>query len=185
MSWDAAAYERYVAPLTGKFSARLMRESAKLIPSTKCPAFLDVCCGSGVAHDFFGANVPEGSTYTGVDIDGGMISYAKEKRGVDAHKASVTDLEEVFDDGFFDSAFSNFGVIFAPDVGAGIKEMVRVVKAANGVVGLSAWAEPSCTEVFQMFGDALEEVTGVRRGKGRCSVDVVVREMKRAGLVEV
>jgi hypothetical protein len=63
--------------------------------------------------------------------------------------------------------------------------MARVVKSNGGVVSISVWAEPNCTEVFEMFGGALEEVTGTRRVKGRCGVDVVVREMMRAGLRDV
>ena len=185
MSWQAEAYETYVAPLTVKFANHLLKSILNLVPPPRSISILDVCCGTGVAHDNFRGIAGEGGRYVGVDVDKSMVEYAKEHRGVNAFMANVTNMKDVFDDGAFDAAFSNMGVIFANDVGAGIREMARVVKSNGGVVSISVWAEPKCTEVFEMFGRALEEVTGTRRVKGRCGVDVVVREMMRAGLRDV
>ena len=131
-------YESYVAPLTSSFIDHLIKTCSSQMPPRSATDdsspvnFIDVCCGTGVASEVMKTTLsPQSYTYTGVDLDPLMVAFAAEERGLTTFQSDVCDMKVVRDDEM-DCAFSNFGVIFAGDVGSGVKEMVRVVKGNGG-----------------------------------------------------
>ena len=85
MSWNAKSYENYVAPLTRSFIDPLLRSCKSRMPPRSSPddssgvAFLDVCCGTGVASEVMESTLsPLSYTYTGVDLDPVMVAFAAE-----------------------------------------------------------------------------------------------------------
>lgn len=69
----------------------------------------------------------------GVDVNPGMLAVAR-RHGGDIAYVESDGISTPFDDGEFDVATCQFGLMFYPDPAAGIVEMTRV--AGRGVVAV-------------------------------------------------
>ena len=103
---------------------------------------LDVACGTGEPGMTLAGIVPNGKV-TGVDISEEMIAFASEqakKKGLDNYDCLVVEgINLPFDDNTFDQVICRFGIMFFPDLVAGVKEMVRVLKPGGKLV-VAVWA---------------------------------------------
>lgn len=108
-------------------------------------AVIDVGCGPGTATLRAAKRVGPGGRVLGVDLAPQMVAWA-ERRAAAEHLEHVRFLEgdaeslEGVEDESFDTAISNFGVIFAPDGARMIDTVARVLKP-GGVFAFSAWID--------------------------------------------
>ncbi|KAL9656008.1 hypothetical protein ABK040_007629 [Willaertia magna] len=80
----------------------------------------------------------------GIDFSQGMIQIANQKKqqsneSVNFQVMNGMDLQ--FKDNTFDRIFSNFGIIFYPDIVKGLKEIYRVLKSNGGIAVVNGWTE--------------------------------------------
>ncbi|MBI3633211.1 MAG: class I SAM-dependent methyltransferase [Candidatus Vogelbacteria bacterium] len=131
----------------------------------------------------------------GTDVSEEMVRIAQENakaQGITNYSAVVAATSALpFNDNSFDAAISRFGVIFAPDVSADIKELMRVVKS-GGKISVGAWAEPIKNQWATIIPKIFQEITKTTPssanapGVFRCSQpDSLPTIMAEAGLRDV
>jgi ubiquinone/menaquinone biosynthesis C-methylase UbiE len=156
-AWNAiaAGYDAYVTP-TNDWA--LPREALKRAGLRAGMHLLDVACGSGaVALPAARA----GARVTAVDLSPAMI----ERLAARARVEGLADLQArvmdghalAFDDGAFDIAASQFGVMLFPDLPRALRELVRVTRPGGRVL-LIALGAPHRVEFLTFFLAALEAV---------------------------
>ena len=88
---------------------------------------LDVACGTGVVSREAAAVSGEDALVTGVDISPGMLAVARDIRPtIDWRLGDAANLP--FADAVFDRVVCQFGLMFFPDPGRALGEMLRVLK---------------------------------------------------------
>ncbi|MGH2934494.1 MAG: class I SAM-dependent methyltransferase [Gaiellaceae bacterium] len=98
---------------------------------------LDACCGTG---DLAVAARLRGADVVGLDFSEAMLDRARGKRGdVEWVRGDVLALP--FDDGSFDAATVGFGVRNVDDLGAGLRELRRVLRP-GGRLGILEITQP-------------------------------------------
>lgn len=105
-------------------------------------AVLDVACGTGFATRAAASVVGAGGRVEGADLNPAMINQAQtvpntSEATLSWSEASALDLPFANDE--FDAAISQQGLQFFPDPAAGLREMVRVVRA-GGRIGVTVWS---------------------------------------------
>lgn len=131
--WGDGDYGRtaeVLAPIAG-----LLVERLAIAPGEHV---LDLGCGTGNVALAAGAR---GARVTAVDPARGLLDQAAERAaaaGVDVtfHQADAGGLP--LSDDSFDVALSSFAVIFAPDPGRAVAELVRVTRP-GGRIGMTSW----------------------------------------------
>lgn len=129
-------------------------------------AALDVCCGTGdLALELHRRVGPTGRV-VGADFSERMLEIAREK----ADAAGARDvtfewadaLELPYSDSSFDAVTVGFGVRNLADLGAGIREMTRVLKPAGRLVILEITqpTRPPLSYFFQLWFDRIVPVLG-------------------------
>ncbi len=105
---------------------------------------LDVATGTGEPGLTAATKTGKGQV-VGVDIAEDMVQIAKEKARILKIKNFETQQCDEsalpFGDNYFDAIICRFGVIYFPNMFAGLREMYRVLKSGKRF-SLSAWAEP-------------------------------------------
>lgn len=105
---------------------------------------LDVASGTGEPGLSLSALLPQGKV-TGTDLSENMVEIANEhamQRNISNYHSQVSDASDMpFEDNSFDHVVSRFGIMFLPDVEAGLKEMTRVLKP-GGKLAVAVWASP-------------------------------------------
>ncbi|HAF14504.1 MAG TPA: hypothetical protein DCK99_12565 [Blastocatellia bacterium] len=120
---------------------------------------LDVGGGSGEPSLTIAPIVGELGSVTYTDPAGGMVKAARdeaERRGltnIRFHQCPAAQLP--FSDNSFDAAVSRLAVMFFPDVVAGQREMLRVVKP-GGYVSLVVWAAREVNPFFSVVTEVLD-----------------------------
>ncbi len=106
---------------------------------------IDIACGPGTATLRAAKRVGPGGSVLGIDLAPQMVALA-ERRAQAEGFTNVTFMEgdaEVLEgvpDAAFDTAISNFGVIFAPEAERMVEAVARVLKP-GGTFAFSAWVE--------------------------------------------
>jgi ubiquinone/menaquinone biosynthesis C-methylase UbiE len=152
-AWDAIAegYDRSVTPSHIWLGHEgLLR--AGLRPGMR---FLDVAAGSGAL------SIPAarlGARVVATDLSSAMLERLErraredglsiETRVMDGHALDV-------EDGSFDMAGSQFGVMLFPDMPQGIRELARVVKPGGRVL-MNVYGDPHAIEFFGFFVTAIQ-----------------------------
>jgi SAM-dependent methyltransferase len=131
--WADGDYGRTAAQLAP--AAEVLLDAAGVGPGH---AVADIACGTGnVAL----AAVRRGAAATGVDASERLVAQARERaaaEGVAARFLVGDAMDLPLPEAGVDAALSAFGVIFAPDSGRALAEMVRVTRP-GGVVALTSW----------------------------------------------
>jgi len=130
----AAGYESSFAPLTDLYAS----DAIRLLDLKPGERFLDVCAGTGALA------LPaarHGGEVTAVDFAAGMVVLLRERMQSAGLNARVEEMDgQALDlpDSYFDAVASMFGLIFFPDLGAGMRELARVTKPGGRVL-VAAW----------------------------------------------
>ena len=143
---------------------------------------LDVCCGSGASAIPAAMIVGPDGSVVGVDLAENLLTLARSKaseRGLTNIEFRLGDMTQLpFDEGTFDVVVCVFGIFFAPDMDAALRELKRVLRA-RGKVAITTWGprffEPGTTafwesvrnvrpDLYKSFNpwDRISEVEAVR-----------------------
>jgi ubiquinone/menaquinone biosynthesis C-methylase UbiE len=120
---------------------------------------LDVGGGSGEPSLTIASVVGEAGSVTYTDPAAGMVKSARaeaERRGIgniQFHQCPAQQLP--FADDFFDAAVSRMAAMFFPDVPAGLRETLRVVKP-GGYVSFLVWAGKEANPFFSVVTEILD-----------------------------
>lgn len=154
-AWDriAPGYDRTNTPT----QMWLGNEGLKRAGLRSGMRFLDVAAGSGALSIPAARN---GAKVLATDQSPVMLNLLdqrarKEGLGIEMRVMDGHALE--FDDGSFDMAGSQFGVMLFPDMPKGIREMVRVVKPGGRVL-MIVYGDPHEIEFFGFFVSAIQSV---------------------------
>lgn len=153
--WSLGRYEKTAAELEPV--AEHVVALAALQPGERV---LDVATGTGNAAL---AAARAGAVVTGLDSASRLVEVARERAAGEGVQASfvIGDVSSLpFEDESFDVALSVFGVIFAPDAGRALGEMIRVLRAGGRAL-LSVWVPAGPIDAMVgTFGRAMAAVTG-------------------------
>lgn len=120
---------------------------------------LDVGGGSGEPSLTIAPVVGGSGSVTYTDPAAGMVKAARDealRRGlgnIHFHQGSAEQLP--FSDNSFDAAVSRLSVMFFPDVGAGVREMLRLVKP-GGHISFVVWAARDVNPFFSVVTTVLD-----------------------------
>lgn len=124
---------------------------------------VDVACGTGALAIAVADQVGANGKTTGVDINRGMLDIARSKSSaVEWINAPAEELP--FTDDFFDSAVSQFGLMYFENQETAVREMRRVVRP-GGSIALAVWDSLDnnpglAAEEYlwhRVFGDVVDE----------------------------
>ncbi len=155
-AWDrlAAGFDAHVTPSGAGIGEAALRRIG-LGPDQH---FLDVAAGSGALSL---AAAKQGAKVTAVDFSPAMIERLEARMkaaGLDRVQGAVMDGTDLqFEDDRFDAAGSQFGVMLFPDIGRGLRELVRVTKPGGHVL-LITMGSPNRVEFLSYFTGALQAV---------------------------
>lgn len=146
----ARAYEALHVNALFRQWTQPMLDAARVGPGNRV---LDVACGTGVLARGAQQRVGATGSVTGVDIDAGMLAVAEEiEPAVEWVHAEAGALP--LPDDSFDSAISQFGLMFFPDRATAIDEMVRCTRPGGGIA-IAVWgalersgAYPTAVEIL-------------------------------------
>jgi ubiquinone/menaquinone biosynthesis C-methylase UbiE len=193
--WDqfAAGWKKWDAELLGwhRPFGDAMIQDARLLPGS---SVLDVAAGSGEPGLTVAELVPEGDVVL-ADISAGMLHVAREKaaaRSLPNVSFSVCPASELpFDDATFDAVLCRFGFTFFPEMGAALREMVRVAKP-GARISAAVWGKAAANPWASLVLGTLAHHTELPQppagtpGLFRCSAPGFMTRMFRdAGLVDV
>lgn len=166
----AEVYESLFVPaLFGRF-ADPIAEAAQVGPSD---SVVDVACGTGVLTKAVKAYTS--GRVVGVDINPAMIAVAgRQHEGIEFVEGDASNLD--FDDGLFDVAVSQFGLMFLENPSQGVTEMMRV--ADRGLVAV--WDSIEHSDGYT----AMQELFRVELGDDAASSLDAPFAMGRDGVLE-
>ena len=146
-----ALIEKMYAPLS-----RALIEDAHIVPGQ---AVLDVGGGSGEPALTIAPVVGESGSVTYTDPAVGMVKAARDeavRRGLGNIRFHQCPAEHLpFADDSFDAAVGRLSAMFFPDVLAGLRETLRVIKS-DGYVSFLVWAGPEVNPFFSVVSDTLD-----------------------------
>ena len=166
-------------------------------------AALDLCCGTGDLALELRERVGPTGRVVGADFSERMLELAQEKaseRGTDDVTFEWADAMELpYSDASFDAVTVGFGVRNLADVGAGIREMTRVLKPGGRCVILEITQpqKPPLSTFFGIWFDRIVPVIGRIAGdpdaysylpesvRGFPPPEGLARLMDEAGLAEI
>jgi SAM-dependent methyltransferase len=134
-------YAKHSVPELGPIADRVIEIADPAWDSS----VIDIACGPGTATLRAAKRVGPGGQVVGVDLAPQMVAHA-ERRAQAEGFTNVTFMEgdaeqlEGVPDAAFDTAISNFGVIFAPEAGRMVDAVARVLRP-GGMFAFSAWVE--------------------------------------------
>ncbi len=136
-AWSAGAdgYESSFAPFTFPYSAEALRLLG-VGPGTR---LLDVAAGSGAVTL---QALALGADVLAIDFASGMVELLARRVVEAGHPETAVEVMDgqslTLDDARFDVAISMLGLMFFPDIGAGIRELARVTRP-GGQVAIGVW----------------------------------------------
>jgi SAM-dependent methyltransferase len=186
--WDqaAGAYDGGWVPLLTPHAGTCV-ERLGLAPGERV---LDVATGPGTAAFLAAARVGPGGSVVGTDIAANMVALASSRaaaRGLANLRFLRADMESpVLEEGSFDAVVCAFGLMFAADSGAALREMLRVLRP-GGRLAVVVWgrrARCGWAEVFPIVARRVtSDVCPLFFGLG--NPGALVAALGRAGFAEV
>ena len=154
-AWDAIAadYDRTNTPT----QMRLAEEGLRRAALRADMRFLDVAAGSG-ALAIPAARI--GAKVTAIDRSAAMLEHLRRRalaEGLAVDTRVMDGHALAFDDGAFDMAGSQFGVMLFPDMPKALTEMARVVKAGGRVL-MHAYGDPHRIDFLGFLEKAVQAV---------------------------
>lgn len=192
-TWDATAagYEIWAEPFTRQYAEQALALAGGVAPGERV---LDIAAGTGALTL---AAARAGARVMGVDFSPGMVTRLRERLHADGwdrsgSEARVMDGQALdLPKGWFDAAFSMFGIMLFPDHRTGLAEMARVLRpGGRAVLGVWTGAEgagPSLV-LLQAYRALFPGWGGPDFPPGLLRLgdpDAVVEDMSAAGLRDV
>lgn len=151
--WDlvSAGYAKELLPVFSKWA----QDSFELVQPQPEHRVIDVACGPGTVSLLLAPLVKE---VVALDFSARMIAEfqsllnAKEIHNVNVRQCDCQAIDEA--DQQFDLAFSQFGLMFFPDLEAGFAELFRVLKP-GGKAAVTSWAPISESPAMWMAMNTL------------------------------
>ena len=153
----SSAADHYRAPALG-FWDRLGGETVRRLALSRGDAVLDMCCGAGASALPAARTVGPDGRVVGVDVAAPLLQIARaraddeglgqaEFRCADAMNAGLPEAT-------FDAAICVFGVFFAADMVAFVREMTRLTRS-GGTVAVTTWGPGLFEPANTVFWDAV------------------------------
>lgn len=155
---------------------------------------LDMASGTGEPGLSLCRRLPGGHVY-GVDLSEEMVAIAvdnSQRLGLKNYRGVVSNAAKLpFDDNYFDHIICRFGIMFFPDIPAGLRELKRVLKR-GGTMSLAVWAAPEFNPFISVMGMTVSQKLGLQPpppdspGIFRCAQPGHVSNLlKEAGIKQV
>ncbi len=120
---------------------------------------LDVAAGPGEPGLSLSKLLPRGSI-SAIDLSEKMVLIANEharQLGISNYQSQAADASDMpFGNNHFDHVICRYGIMFFPDVKAGLTEMIRVLKP-GGKLAVFAWAAPELNPFLSLMGKTIME----------------------------
>jgi demethylmenaquinone methyltransferase / 2-methoxy-6-polyprenyl-1,4-benzoquinol methylase len=157
----ARVYDRMNSVMTAGMHHRWRARAADLARVGPGDSALDVATGTGDLALELSRRVAPGGRVVGLDFADAMLAIARGKVP-GARFDSGNALALPYGDGEFDAATVGFGARNFSDLGAGLREMVRVVRPGGRVVVLEITTpqRPPLSWFFRMWFDSLVPALG-------------------------
>lgn len=164
-------------------------EMAQLPPNARV---LDVATGTGEPGLTAAKRLTNGSVLA-VDVAEDMISVARDKSAAAGIKNYVAESYDGFrmPNGPFDAVIARFGIMFFPDVEAGLKEIRRVLKK-GGRLSAGVWLGPQQNPWAAIPGKIVSEIMKTpppapdAPGMFRCAAPDFNRDLfQKAGFIKI
>lgn len=178
-SWGRKAedYESLFVPL----SAKAAQAAVEMLDVGPGMAFLDVATGTGAVAL---AAARKGARVTAIDFAPGMLDVLRAKlarEAIDNVELRQMDGQALaFDADTFDAAGSGFGLVFFPDLGRGLAEMLRVLKSGARAF-VSSTGHPGSSRVGALIGEALGRALGGGSGRSPTGGSIAIEGPAQLG----
>jgi len=183
-----AYYDRYLAPLLFEpYAVELVTR----VPKRDGLRVLELACGTGVVTRHLRAALPDSATVVATDLSADMIAYAQRAVPASGIEWQTADAQALpFDDGSFDVAVCQFGLMFLPDKVRGFREAHRVL-APGGQLLATVWDSLAANPYAAEMAATLDELCPadppriVQMIHGYFATDRIVTDMRAAGWEDV
>lgn len=132
-----ANYDRYLGPV---FFHHYADDLVARLPVTPGMRVLETACGTGIVTERLAARLAGKGSLVATDLNEAMFAHGRTRlshaAGLEWRQADATSLP--FPDRSFDAVVTQFGLMFYPDKGAGIREAFRVLKP-GGLYLFNVW----------------------------------------------
>jgi SAM-dependent methyltransferase len=156
----AAAADHYCCPALG-FWDRFGAATISRLALTPGAEVLDLCCGAGASALPAARAVGPTGHVLGIDIAGPLLDAARARAtaaGLDNVEFRRRDARRTgLPDGAFDVVVCVFGVFFAPDMPAFVREMWRLVRP-GGRLAITTWGQGFLEPGSGVFWEGVREV---------------------------
>jgi ubiquinone/menaquinone biosynthesis C-methylase UbiE len=120
---------------------------------------LDVASGTGEPGLTLTSMLPQGRV-TGSDLSENMVRIANDHaqvRDINNYRSQQADATNMpFAANSFDHVICRFGIMFFPDIEAGLREMTRVLRP-GGRLSVAVWAAPNLNSFLTLIGTTVAE----------------------------
>ncbi|HEY0986584.1 MAG TPA: methyltransferase domain-containing protein [Kofleriaceae bacterium] len=181
-------YDRYLGPVLFEPYAV---ELAARIPPRDGLRVLELACGTGIVTRRLRAALPASATLVATDLSADMIAYAQRSVPASGIAWQTADAQALpFDDGSFDVAVCQFGLMFLPDKVRGFREAHRVL-APGGRLLATVWDSLAANPFAAAMATTLEALCPADPPRildmihGYFATDRIVADMRDAGWEDV
>jgi ubiquinone/menaquinone biosynthesis C-methylase UbiE len=183
-------YDACLGPLLFEFAADDL--AARVARATERGPVLEIACGTGILTEALRRHLPPDIEILATDLNPAMLDFARTRRGrLSGVRYDVADaLFLPFEDGSFDSVVCQFGVMFFPDLAAGLAEIRRVLRP-GGFVACNTWDSLEANTVAGIAHDtiagyfAYDAPTFLEVPFGSCPIDTTLEAFRAAGFEEM
>jgi ubiquinone/menaquinone biosynthesis C-methylase UbiE len=148
-------YDRYMGPM---FFEPYAADLAARLAVPPAAEILEIACGTGIVTKELCRTLPADARITATDLNEAMIDYAARSVGagkaISWQKADACSLP--FEDGQFDAAVCQFGLMFVPDKQQAIDEVFRVLKPGGQFV-FNVWDRIQANEISDVVSRVVAE----------------------------
>lgn len=178
----APRYDLLNRVMTAGLDRRWREAAAAAADVAAGQAVLDVCTGTGDLAFALRRRVTASGRVVGADFAENMLERAREKaneRGEQVEFIQADALALPFVDSTFDGATVAFGIRNVSDLGAGIAEMVRVVRPGGRVVILEITTPRHLRRFYRLWFDRVVPLLGKLLGRDGAAYGYLPESVKR------
>src|SRR6516165_7785641 len=156
----AAAADHYLRPSLS-FWDRWGAATVMRLPLSSGDAVLDLCCGAGASALPAAQAVGPNGSVLGLDLAEPLLALARRRAAnLGLKNASFRQCDATaagLESGSFDAVVCVFGVFFAADMAAFVREMWRLVRP-GGTLAITTWGPDWCEPAASVFWDSVREL---------------------------